>query len=320
MPLPDPSGAEPPREIHLLPAGAFSGEDGRGPYRVADAAALIAASMAKGKLPLDENHATDLAQRTGGVAPARGWITALHAREDGIWATVDWTRSGAELMRDRAYRGVSPVFAHVKDGTVTRIARASLTNVPNLTLTSLHTQQDTHMDIAKLRAALGLPETADEAAVLAAIADGRSAVSLHSQQLASIARAAGQPETATAETLVTALQGAGGKNPEVLALQSQLATLETERKREKAERAIEKARQAGKPVRPDQQDRIIALHMQNPADAEWMLEQLPSLHAGGIDPKRVRAGAASTDDDATAAGLLGLDPAKLTGYRTRGAH
>jgi len=44
--------------VHLLPAGTITTMDGRGPYRVSDAAALIAQSLHQGaKLPIDENHA-----------------------------------------------------------------------------------------------------------------------------------------------------------------------------------------------------------------------------------------------------------------------
>ncbi len=67
------------------------------------------------------------------------WIGELQARPDGIWGRVEWTESGAALMGDKAYRGISPVFTHSKDGAVTRILRAALTNTPNLSqLATLH--------------------------------------------------------------------------------------------------------------------------------------------------------------------------------------
>jgi hypothetical protein len=46
-----------PEWIQLTSAGTFSGHDGRGPYRIADAA--------------------ELAAPQGEAAPARGWIVAL---------------------------------------------------------------------------------------------------------------------------------------------------------------------------------------------------------------------------------------------------
>lgn len=55
------------------------------PYRVLNAEDVIAESMASPRgIPIDENHATDLAAPLGGPAPARGWIVELQARADGI--------------------------------------------------------------------------------------------------------------------------------------------------------------------------------------------------------------------------------------------
>ncbi len=129
-----------PEWVHLLPAGQVRTVDGRGPYTVANATALCAASMAGGKLALDENHATDLAAPKGLSAPARGWIVALQARQDGIWGKVVWTPEGRRLVP--GYRGISPVIRHDKSsGRIDAILRASLTNTPNLSgLVSLHSQ------------------------------------------------------------------------------------------------------------------------------------------------------------------------------------
>ncbi|QRY97257.1 hypothetical protein JT366_08575 [Sphingomonas paucimobilis] len=86
-----------PEWVHLLPAGPVRTADGRGPYRVNDIHSIVSASMAGGKLVLDECHATDLAAPRGESAPARGWIVELQARADGVWGKVDWTPEGARL-------------------------------------------------------------------------------------------------------------------------------------------------------------------------------------------------------------------------------
>jgi hypothetical protein len=140
--LPDvPGGAEPPQWVHLVPSGTFQGTDGRGPYILRNAMSVITASMAGGKLPIDENHATDYAVATGQPSPARGWITDMQSRADGIWGRVTWTPSGLQLMREGAYRGFSPVLAiDASDKTtVKQVLRGALTNTPNLgALTALH--------------------------------------------------------------------------------------------------------------------------------------------------------------------------------------
>ena len=148
-----------PKWVQLVPGGTFSGDDGRGPYHLEDASAVIAASLKPGdKLVFDQDHATDRSLVSGIPAPARGWITALQARDGGIWGQVEWTEEGKRLLTSKEYRGVSPVFSHDKtSGRVLRVLRASLTNAPNLPVATLHAKDPTHMDlITQLRTALGL--------------------------------------------------------------------------------------------------------------------------------------------------------------------
>src|SRR5690606_6682234 len=117
----------------------------------------------------DENHATDLAAPRGEPAPARGWIVELQQRADGVWGRVEWTEEGGRLVSGRAYRGISPVIQHLKNGEVTAILRASLVNRPNLRgLTALHQENDMDL-LAKLSAALGLPAATTEDGAIAAV-------------------------------------------------------------------------------------------------------------------------------------------------------
>lgn len=179
------TAAAAPDFVHLLPAGLIRTRDGRGPFHLADPAAVIARSLPRGAppLPLDENHATDLAMPIGAPAPARGWIVELQARADGVWGRVEWTDEGGALVARRAYRHISPAIRHDAQGRVTHILRASLVNLPNLpdlaalnaarageTPETIMDLSKTGMDLSKLRDALSLPEDADEAAILAAIA------------------------------------------------------------------------------------------------------------------------------------------------------
>lgn len=233
LPLPDASQDKPaPEWIHLLPAGSFSGADGRGPYHVQNANKLVEASLEAmaGSGVVDENHSTDLATPKGEPAPARGWITALEARADGIWGKVDWTRAGLALLADRAYRHISPVIMHLKDGTVTAILRASLVNKPNLRgLAALN--QETPMDFMdKLRAALGLGDDADEAAVITGIGAAKGGSALQTaldEALRPIAKAAGLAEDADAKAVLAGVEQLAKAKPAsddgtVKALQAEL--------------------------------------------------------------------------------------------------
>lgn len=254
--------------IMLVPVGAdgiIPTVDGRGPYRVTDAAKLATDSLhaAGGRIPIDENHATDLAAPNGGPSPARGWAVELQARADGIWGRVEWSAPGAALMGDKAYRFISPALAHDKAGNVLAVLRASLTNTPNLRgMAALHSEE-TNMDLlAQLRKLLGLADDADEAAVVAKIrsltdapaadaalqsalapiakaaglADGSNATAIlgaitqlkAGTSLASIAKAAGLKDDADVAAITTAVTSlAAGAGPAVVALQSELKAVTT---------------------------------------------------------------------------------------------
>lgn len=287
-----------PDWIMLLPplqGGKVTTVDGRGPYTVDSLDRLATESLqaAGGKLAIDENHSTDLAAPRGEPAPARGWVDKLEVRDGALWGRVAWTESGKALMSDRAYRGISPVIIHGKTFDVWRIARASLTNKPNLRgMSALHATQEDDMEefLAKLRAALGLDEKADMTAVLEAISKlkGDNATALQSQ-LAPIVKAAGLKNDASAADVVTAITalstaGNGDATKQVAALQSELAGVTTQlnalrdanakdRATAFVDGAIKMGRVGVKPMR----DHYIAMHAQDPARVEKEINALPVL-------------------------------------------
>ncbi len=338
-----PAGMAVPEWIHLTPAGTFSGSDGRGPFRLPDDVdALIARSMAAGKLPIDENHATDLAAPAGHPAPARGWIVAMAARADGIWGHVEWTGAGRRLVGDGAYRGISPVFmAHEEGGELVQILRAALTNDPNLRLASLH-HRSTSMDfLARLAKALGLDRPSEDDVV--------TAVTAHAAGLGKIVQAAGlqagasadavvahlsarapadpkleairaalkeggvEYDTATAEQIATHLNAAraGGGDAElrktIVSLQARLDTLSAETAREKAVAFVDAAIAGGKPIRP-LRDHYIARHQKDAASVEKEVGALVSINAGGIvrAPQPAAEGGL-TPEELGVAELMGID-------------
>lgn len=313
------SGEGAPEWVHLLPAGTFKGQDGRGPYTLKDADAVIASSMKPGKFPLDENHATDHAVDTGQPSPARGWVMEMQARDDGLWGRVEWTGSGTALMNDKAYAGLSPVFEHAADGTVLRVLRAALTNTPNLTLTSLNSRENP-VDLAALRAALGLPETADEAACLAAVTANRQAIALHTAQIAAITSAAGLAAGLAPDAIVTALQTQRqtASSTETMAatitsLQTQLATIQAATAKDKAVAFVDGAIKAGKPINPTR-DYWIARHQQAPAETEAAINGLPSITGTQVVTHTANpegGGEQPTPEQTKVAQMMGLDPKKL---------
>lgn len=288
---------EAPEWVHLLPTaqGKVQTQDNRGPYDVTDAEAIIAASFAdQPKLQIDENHAEDLKSAKGEPSPARGWITELQARADGIWGKVEWTSAGRALVADKAYRAMSPVILHDKAKRVVAILRASLVNRPNLKgLVSLN--QETSMDaMAQMAAALGLAEGASADDILAAIKalkDKKPEGDMPAMQsaLSQIGVALGVQDNAKPDAIVAAAKLAAGGKDSLVALQSENANLksridalESGEKRKAAEAFIDKAiadRRAG--VNAANRETMISLHMSDKDTAEKLVGGMPMLTATG---------------------------------------
>ena len=288
--------------VHVLPAGSFRGATGAQTYHMPDPAKVIAASMTAGKLPFDENHSTQRAHATGSPSPARGWIDRLESRADGIWAHVDWNADGTALMTGKAYRYVSPVFGYARDGTVTHLISAALTNDPNLQLTALHTNPGDTMDKKAIRVALGLAEAADDAAVLTALQTAGAAAAELASAKATVTRLEGEIATLKAGTSPVA---------EKAALQTNVSTMEPEIATGKATAVIDAAIKAGKPILPVRAQ-LIAQHCANPVATEEMVNGLISINAGGMKtvpmPGAGGGVAEMTADEAKVCAAMGLKP------------
>ena len=289
-----------PGAVRLLPSGAFHAIDGRGPFTVANPAAVINASLTAKPLAIDENHAIDHAQRRGGEGRAVGWIVDLESRDDGIWGNVDWTPVGRQLMADRAYRGISPVI-DVDDGKVVRcLMRAALTNTPAVLALQMFSE-GIGMDLSKLRKALGLAEGADEAAILAAAeAHARNAAAA-TQQFSAIAVAAGLEASAAVETLVATLKtqhsGAGDVvklTKMVTDLETELATIKATGAKDKAVAFVDGAIKGGKPIAA-RRDWWVERFVADPVTTQASIDALPSINDGGVTLSALPGGGSSAD-------------------------
>jgi hypothetical protein len=166
------AGGEPPLWVHLMPAGEFMAADGRGPFRLEDAEAVAALSLPAGgkPLPIDYDHAIDLAAPKGWPAPAAGWIERIEARSGALWGLVRWTERAAAKIRSLEYRSISPVFQHLREGgRIVRILRASLVNNPALDLVELAAALPAGCVTIGLELASARGLTPDEARVAAAL-------------------------------------------------------------------------------------------------------------------------------------------------------
>lgn len=166
--------------VHLLPEGTFDARDGRGPWKLANAEAVIAATQkwaGRVQLVVDYEHQTLRMANNGHPAPAAGWIVALSARDTGIWGLVEWTVRAQAALASREYRYISPVFRHdPTNGEVRSIVNAALTNTPAadaLTPVALNVEdyEEVKMEeqLAELRRLLKLDDKADLAAIVAKV-------------------------------------------------------------------------------------------------------------------------------------------------------
>jgi len=131
--------------IHVTPLGEFE-HSGAGVVQVIDLEAVKAIMEDFTQKESVENFPGLLvdfdhfSMDTDKPSEAAGWITALKADENGLWAKVRWTNKGKEAVEGGEYRLVSPVFpkpslcedlggGRIRPRSLTSVA---LTNDPNI--------------------------------------------------------------------------------------------------------------------------------------------------------------------------------------------
>lgn len=189
-------------EIQLFPAGEFRAVDGR-PVEcdawlmTREIAETLIAQVAARQTPyvIDYEHQTLRASQNGKPAPAAGWFTDIAWREgDGLYAiNVEWTDAAAAAITAKEYRFISPVFNYDKNGHVTVLLHAALTNTP-----AVDGMDEVMLAAASQFAALSQPTeedlTVDEELIKELLSNLRWMLNL--------------PATATAEDIKTELQKA----------------------------------------------------------------------------------------------------------------
>lgn len=245
------------QRVMLLPIGEVVLRDGRGPFLLADrthAEAVVAASLARAgnsDLMIDYDHQSYFAagQGKGGRAPAAGWIKNLHADDVGIWADVEWTPAAQAALSAREYRYISPLFAAGKDRRVTLLRNAGLVNEPAIdALPAIAAAiQENDVNYTKIAAALGLPGTATEDDILAAL----GAAAMPKDKMVAAAAQFGLDAAADLDTIVAAATAAGRAAPDpalfvpaadLASATEKLNTLETARREQLIAAASEQGR------------------------------------------------------------------------------
>ena len=117
------------KEVKISPIGLFSGYDGR-IYKVDET--TITRTKEKGlDIPLNVEHCF-----TQKACEAVGWfkIDTLKLKEDGVYANLELTKEGQELIDSKKYRYLSPEFSVDENRQVITIDAVALVNVPNFNL------------------------------------------------------------------------------------------------------------------------------------------------------------------------------------------
>lgn len=302
--------------IQLFPAGTFAARDGRpGNLRgvnatswrltAQDAEAVIAHwQRTATPLVVDYEHQTQLAAQNGQPAPAAGWITSLEWEEGrGLFAGVDWTDKARAHIRAGEYRYISPVFAFDRQsGAVLRLICAALTNHPALDGMDAASATFTPYEeppMKQILAALGLPETADEAAALTTLRQERDSAKAQ-------AEAAPDPQKFVAMATFSAVQ------QEAAQLRDELTKLKNEAQAAALKDDIEAALKDGR-LTAATKGWAEEMAKTAPDALKAYLAAQPSVHAltrtqtGGKPPAGDKPGtAALTDEEQYVCDQLGM--------------
>lgn len=340
--------ADPPEWVQLIPGGTFSTRDGRGPFTLKDAATVIARSTGRAleadgaiAMPIDFDHQLEYTEKNGGGAPAAGWIRELQARGDGIYGRVEWCADGADAIRARRYRFLSPVFYSEKNGTVTLIESAALTNkaaLPQLkALAARENDQGPlparegkdHNDVstqtksllARLNEIFGLAaENTDEAAALARVSALKESNEADRKSVLALVPAVGAKETDSPDVIVKAalakVASAGTVDPTKyvpIDQHQKVAASLAELQGKDTDRAVDAAIAAGK-ITPANREWAKQLAATDRAAFDSFVSKAPVLVEPGTKPGD-RAPAAGepqlTDDDKRVCAQLDIAPEKF---------
>lgn len=120
--------AAPPREIKLFPLGLVKSQKGDFLIDTESYNSILNHFKAHHvDIPIDYEHQTlqDV------QAPAAGWIKDLTLKQDGVYASVEWTEKAAQYLAAKEYRYLSPVVSvRKRDRKALLLHSAALTNTP----------------------------------------------------------------------------------------------------------------------------------------------------------------------------------------------
>jgi phage I-like protein len=283
-----------PEWIRVLPLGEVELVDNREPFKVDEKSlgTMVAAFQSRGvDMVIDYEHQSLQGER----APAAGWIKHLEAREDGLWARVEWTPQAREYLRTKEYRYFSPVLRLDPD-TRKPIAlmHLGLTNVPAIKHLPplvakwggsprspqgkvappsvsddervMEARKEKVTMVQKLKLLMGLAPEAEEGAVW----------SKAMEVFRELSAALDLPGEASTSHLLGAVEALKVGAEQFQGVQEELHVLRTYLAEETTARVVEEAMKAGK-VSPAQRDWAIAYHRRDPEGFQAYVARAPKV-------------------------------------------
>lgn len=119
-------------EVLVVPKGEFYGSDSKGnPIQESIDEKVIDSleEQLRGKeLLVDKDHSS-VKEGDGRDTSAMGWMHSFKKGVEGLWAKIRWTNIGKNLVENRVFRFLSPVFT-LKGDKPTNMLNVALTNQP----------------------------------------------------------------------------------------------------------------------------------------------------------------------------------------------
>ena len=279
-----------PETITVLPLGRVVSSKGEFDVDEGSFQAMKAQIAQRGvDLVVDYEHQT----LKGVEAPAAGWVKELKLEGGNIMAVVEWTPRGAEYLRYKEYRYLSPVVNVRKtDNKAVGLHSLALTNTPAIEHMTPIVNSDNfeggaeNMDMQKLAALLGLgPDATEEQ-----IAEAVQAMAAENKAL----KEGGQPgnESTVSNKAVCELLGLKAGAPaedvtaKIMELKSgtidgvnvleELKALKRQTAQRDADEAVTLALKAGK-ITPTQKDWAQSYALSDPKGFSAFVEKAPQV-------------------------------------------
>ena len=247
-------GDKAPEEVQLLPFGVHKTCKGTFTLDKPGAEQIMTLFRAKkNDAVIDYEHQTD----HDVIAPAAAWITELvNKGEKGIWGKVNWCKRAEDMVVNREYRYLSPVFIADAAGRILKFCHAALTNDPAFdgmepivakeTGGNAETQKEENLKMKNILELLGLAATATEEEALNAIKALKEAAASGAVACKNVLEALGMKSGATESEVtgtIMAMKSGSDKTPELVVKVQQLTAKLAERE---ADDLVEVAMKSGK--------------------------------------------------------------------------